>query len=316
MKSFAIIIGLGCAVALLGQTAHAADASVQSSCQDNYRNPRVKTKVNPKYTPRAHNAGVEGTVKVRLEIDERGLPDKVTLYEGIDEELNQRAIEAARQWRFFPATCGSKPVRVWGEIEIKFALAGSSSPVTAPSSVLPDVSFQSQPGQSNPRPVDTRPSADPWQYPIRLGDTRVQVHTLLSAATRSDSILEEYPASGVSLWFDSRDRVTKLNFIGPASGPYWGAVEEMPSDRLLLFGLTARSDEHAFRQALGDPRELPRSGVCGRSDRHLIWKKSGYVVDGLFFLEVHDPSLSWKDCLPQKAYRPGTLVWFEVYRGL
>jgi hypothetical protein len=69
-----------------------------------------------------------------------------------------------------------------------------------------------------PEPL-TDPPADPWQYPIRLGDTRAQVHALVGAATHSDSILEEYPASGVSLWFDQNDRVTKLNFLGEAVGP-------------------------------------------------------------------------------------------------
>jgi hypothetical protein len=168
-------------------------------------------------------------------------------------------------------------------------------------------------------PAQQKPSAsqtDPWQYPIRLGDTRSQVHTLLSAATRSDAILEEYPASGVSLWFDSQDRVTKLNFIGRAAEPYHSAEAEMPSDQPLLFGLTAASDEKAFRRVLGEPRELSLSGTCGRRERHLIWKKAGFVIDGFFFLEVHEPGPSWKDCSPGKAYPVGTLVWSDVYRGL
>jgi hypothetical protein len=180
-----------------------------------------------------------------------------------------------------------------------------------------DIAQPSTVHQAETQSADLHRSDDSWQYPIRLADTRAQVHTLLGAATRSDSILEEYPASGVSLWFDQNDRVTKLNFIGEAGGAYRSALEGMLSDQPLLFGLTARSDEAAFRKVFGQPRQEQIEGPAGRRERHLVWKKYGYVIDGLFFVEVHK-TLTCKDpCdVSTEAYRPGTLVWFDVYRGL
>ena len=148
----------------------------------------------------------------------------------------------------------------------------------------------------------------PWQYPIHLGDTRAQVHALLGAASRSDSILEEYPASGVTLWFDQNNRVTKLNFIGQAAECYRTTSEQMLSDQALEFGLTANSNESSFRQAFGKPRveECDRRGsgtaaaTCGR--------KRDTLIDGLFFVREYGDK--------PPPYPPGTLVWFEIYRGL
>ena len=83
-----------------------------------YQHTRVKTKVNPK----GGRIGIEGTVKIRLRVNAQGMPEDVTLWEGIDDKLNERAVEAARKWRFFPATCKGQPVpeAAVAEIEIKF----------------------------------------------------------------------------------------------------------------------------------------------------------------------------------------------------
>jgi hypothetical protein len=139
----------------------------------------------------------------------------------------------------------------------------------------------------------------------------------LGGAERSDSILEEYPASGVTLWFDPDNRVTKLNFFGEAAGAYRTSFEQTFSDQPLLFGLTARSDEAAFRKVFGEPRQEQSQGLPGRRERRLVWKKAGYVIDGLFFVEVYKSPYVCKDpCdISTEVYRPGTLVWLDVYRG-
>ena len=59
-------------------------------------------------------------------------------------------------------------------------------------------------------------SSDSWEYPIRFGDPLSKVHSLLGNATRTTDVLEEHPLSGVTVWFDSDRRVTKLNFQGAA----------------------------------------------------------------------------------------------------
>jgi hypothetical protein len=64
--------------------------------------------------------------------------------------------------------------------------------------------------------------------------------------------------SGVTLWFSPEGRLTKLNFQGRAgalySGPNSPASQNwIPSDRSLVFGLTAHASEVDFARLLGTP---------------------------------------------------------------
>ena len=90
--------------------------------KDDYHDPRVMTKVDPKYTVKARRNRVHGTVTLKLFVNEQGLPEHITLFEGLDEGLNKKAIEAARKWRFFPATCKNEPMAAAATIKIDFKL--------------------------------------------------------------------------------------------------------------------------------------------------------------------------------------------------
>src|SRR5262249_45582580 len=96
------------------------------------QNPRVVTRVEAKYTERARQAVIEGTVTLNLLVGEQGIPTYITLYKGIDAELNQRAIEAAQQWRFYPATCNGKAVAAQAVIPVFFSLHGQPLPQAEP----------------------------------------------------------------------------------------------------------------------------------------------------------------------------------------
>jgi hypothetical protein len=154
-------------------------------------------------------------------------------------------------------------------------------------------------------------AADPWEYPIKPGASRAQGHELLGSATRSTRELEEYPLSGVTVYFENNnDQVTKLGFDGNAIGIYSTSLLEapIPSDRRLVFGLTGHSDEAEFRRVLGIPKREIQEGASARRELHCIWKREGYVVDALF-LSVDRHS-------QEKTYPAGSLLWFDVYRGL
>jgi hypothetical protein len=151
---------------------------------------------------------------------------------------------------------------------------------------------------------------DTWEYPIRPGIPRAQVHELLGSESRSTRELEEYPPSGVTVWFDNNDKVTKVGFGGDAGAIYGNSSLQVPlaSDRPLLFGLTGHSGEADFRRALGTPKQEIEEGGRATRELHCIWRKDGYVVDALFLnAERHSAG---------KNYPPGSLVWFEAYRGL
>lgn len=151
-------------------------------------------------------------------------------------------------------------------------------------------------------------SAGSWQYPIRLGDPRARVHELLGAATRTTAALEEYPASGVTAWFDSKGRVTKLNFAGGASAVYSTAsFEPIISNHPVLFGLTGLTDEAGFRRVLGVPAKESQERRTSVTELRCVWKKDGYVV-ALFLVAERS--------YEGHTYSKGSLLWFEVSRGL
>ena len=148
-----------------------------------------------------------------------------------------------------------------------------------------------------------------WEYPIRIGDSRVRVHELLGTASRSTDQLEEYVTSGVTVWFDEVGRVTKLNFAGQACAIYASAsFDPIVSTHKIVFGLSAQMDEAAFRRILGDPTgENPERSSKVR-ELQCIWKKNGYVVEALFVVAERSHG--------GKIFPKGSLIWFEVSRGL
>lgn len=156
------------------------------------------------------------------------------------------------------------------------------------------------------RPLPQRAGGS-WKYPVQLGDHRSKIHELLGAPTRATEELEEYPGSGITAWFDAEGRVAKFNFTGSAGAPEMypiAPLASIPSEREVVFGLTTRLDEAAFRRILGAPA---KESVAG--DLRCVWRRDGYVVDASFLR-------SRGRGLDGKTYEKGTLLWFEVSHGL
>src|SRR2546426_4029666 len=79
-------------------------------------------------------------------------------------------------------------------------------------------------------------SHSPWTYQLHFGDSRGKVHQVLGNATRTTEVLEEYPLSGVTLWFSPEGQVTKFNFQGAAAVVYSDGQTWIPSGRTIVFG--------------------------------------------------------------------------------
>ena len=78
----------------------------------------------PEYPDRARREGKEGTVLVRVLVDEQGRSKMVELSRSSGfEPLDKAASDAIRHWRFSPARYGEKPVESWVTIPIVFRLA-------------------------------------------------------------------------------------------------------------------------------------------------------------------------------------------------
>lgn len=66
--------------------------------------PRVLSKVEPDYPESARRQGVEGVVRVKIEINEQGRADSVWVTGSSgNDALDEAAMRAVRKWRFTPA---------------------------------------------------------------------------------------------------------------------------------------------------------------------------------------------------------------------
>jgi TonB family protein len=63
---------------------------------------------------------VWGHVQISLWVDENGDPSHIRVVRGLSKERDEKAVEAARQYKFNPATKNSKPVKVELYVDINF----------------------------------------------------------------------------------------------------------------------------------------------------------------------------------------------------
>jgi hypothetical protein len=146
-----------------------------------------------------------------------------------------------------------------------------------------------------------------WTYPLHLGDSRGEAHAALGNATRTTEVLEEYPLSGVTLWFSPEGRVTKFNFQGAAAVLYSDGGSWIPSSRTVVFGLTARSSDADFAGRLGAPvteSEAGAPGLATARERRRVWRKDGYLIDALFLASDRNHR--------GQIFPKGSLLWVEI----
>jgi TonB family protein len=97
-------------------------SAVRRMGEKGVRAPALVSKVEPDYTQEARDAKIQGTVVLRVVIDETGNAQRVEVTRSVDEGLAKKAEEAVRQWRFTPGTKDGKPVKVAATIEVNFRL--------------------------------------------------------------------------------------------------------------------------------------------------------------------------------------------------
>jgi periplasmic protein TonB len=84
--------------------------------------PQIIHKVEPEYSEEARKAKFQGTVVLYIEVDEKGQPMNLRVIRPLGLGLDEKAIEAVKQWRFRPGLKDGKPVRVAAQIEVNFRL--------------------------------------------------------------------------------------------------------------------------------------------------------------------------------------------------
>jgi periplasmic protein TonB len=84
--------------------------------------PVLLIKVEPEYSEQARQAKFQGTVLLRVIVDEKGLPRQILVIRPLGMQLDEKAIEAVQHWRFKPATKDGKAVAVEATVEVNFRL--------------------------------------------------------------------------------------------------------------------------------------------------------------------------------------------------
>jgi TonB family protein len=84
--------------------------------------PKLLSKVEPKYSEEARQAKWQGTVQLSLIVEEDGSASDVKVSRPLGLGLDENAIDAVKQWRFQPGLKEGKPVRVIATVQVNFRL--------------------------------------------------------------------------------------------------------------------------------------------------------------------------------------------------
>lgn len=84
--------------------------------------PIVLTKKDPEYSEEARKAKYQGTVLLTIEVSPNGTASNIKVARSLGLGLDEKAIEAVKQWKFKPGYKDGKPVTVAATIEVNFRL--------------------------------------------------------------------------------------------------------------------------------------------------------------------------------------------------
>ena len=97
--------------------------------------PRPLSTVNPSYPEKAREKRKEGIVTLGLTVNKDGSVSGVHVVKGVDNDIDQAAVEAVSQWKFDPGTYQGNPVDVELTVTVNFRL-GNNPQQAAPTEKL------------------------------------------------------------------------------------------------------------------------------------------------------------------------------------
>lgn len=84
---------------------------------------KTSTRIEPTYPPASRRASEEGTVRLKVLVDESGRPKDIQIAQTSGfSRLDEAAKQAVRRWKFVAATDGAKAISVWTQVSITFRL--------------------------------------------------------------------------------------------------------------------------------------------------------------------------------------------------
>jgi periplasmic protein TonB len=96
--------------------------TVKDECAEPLSKPKPSTTAAVVYPETARRAEVEGVVRVKITVDEKGRIMSAEVVRGLGYGLDEAALEAARKWTFAPATRCGKPTTASLTVAMRFSL--------------------------------------------------------------------------------------------------------------------------------------------------------------------------------------------------
>ena len=126
--------------------------------------PQLLSKVDPTYSAVAREALYGGMVVIQLVVDTNGAPRDLRVIRGLGLGLDERALDAVKQWTFQPGMKEGKPVNVRATVQVNFRLIDDDRRL--PNWRLRRVSFQApQNGTAAALVQYKRPETRPYARP-------------------------------------------------------------------------------------------------------------------------------------------------------
>ena len=132
LLSLVVVVPIAVPVLAQVQTLHprSGDSNPQGPVDGVYRvghgvsAPRATYMPDPEFSEKARQAGYEGVCVLELVVDAEGMPQRIRVTHAAGLGLDEKAMEAVRQWRFTPAMKDGTPVAVHINAEVQFQLYG------------------------------------------------------------------------------------------------------------------------------------------------------------------------------------------------
>ena len=88
----------------------------------NVTQPVLLSRKDPEYSDEARKVKLQGIVELGIEVSASGQVTKVRVLRSLGLGLDERAMDAVRQWKFRPGTVDGKPVSTRAVVEVNFRL--------------------------------------------------------------------------------------------------------------------------------------------------------------------------------------------------
>ncbi len=86
--------------------------------------PTIASRVDAEYSPEARAAGLQGTVLLTLEVTPEGTVHEVRVRRGLGLGLDERAVAAARQWKYQPFSSDGRSMMDVADVPFQFQPTG------------------------------------------------------------------------------------------------------------------------------------------------------------------------------------------------